>query len=693
MHGATGWGHDTGVVSLAQLFSMLWRERVMVLVVAGLVAVAGIATVWQLPTLYNSAARVLVLYDDAYLHNSVLGDAQPRTILTPQQIIQAETDLLSSEELKRRVVREVGVETVFANRTSDEGLSEERLQRLEADAVRALNSAFAVRVAPNSPTISLSVRHEDPEAAALIANAMLDEYLDYRREVLIGAPPEGLERERRNTEERLAVLNGELEAVLAENQIGDFDGERTAARERAASVGASLLETRARLSEVTGAVAALRERMRAIPSEEEIWTEDAASQRLQELATEREELLAGYEPSSRAVAEIDARIDRVRAAITSGMLPNGLTRLGPNPVYQSLQTQLLQYEAERESLTERSLALTAQLDETRARQLQLQQVAPTFERLARERDALSATVRRFIEREEQGRALRALAEQAIDTVRIVERAAAPSQGSSLRRPAALGVIVLAGFAGLAAGLVSAFANRWSASGAPGSPAQSSIRWRQHAHLDQPPPRPGGGGRRRPRLPGEVTAGSPHGWSAGMVHGDMRPSTSANAAGAGRARRIRRAARLGASAAWSARHDQKRAAGVPAKELRADAIRRAQEVRRERLERRALAKNAPAPQNDNAFAELGRKTKVVRGQKNPDAQIGARAQGAHDGKAVGGVKGGRRLIEGEGGRLAGKGARDVGPSLFAAGQRAQRAVPLRIKADGGERPFDGGGVRG
>lgn len=101
----------------------------------------------------------------------------------------------------------------------------------------------------------------------------------------------------------------------------------------------------------------------------------------------------------------------------------------------------------------REAALTRQLDENRARQIRIQELAPEFDRVARERAALESTVRSLAEREEAGRTRQAIARDENDNVRIIQRAIAPIEGSSPRRLAFVALVLLAGLSALAAGLL------------------------------------------------------------------------------------------------------------------------------------------------------------------------------------------------------------------------------------------------
>jgi uncharacterized protein involved in exopolysaccharide biosynthesis len=89
------------------------------------------------------------------------------------------------------------------------------------------------------------------------------------------------------------------------------------------------------------------------------------------------------------------------------------------------------------------------------RRRKLTELEPKYQDLARERDVLSANVRAFIVREQEGQAAEAVAQTSEDNVRVIERAYPPVRGSSLRKVVLGAAIVFGAFAALCIGLLRA----------------------------------------------------------------------------------------------------------------------------------------------------------------------------------------------------------------------------------------------
>ncbi len=79
--------------------------------------------------------------------------------------------------------------------------------------------------------------------------------------------------------------------------------------------------------------------------------------------------------------------------------------------------------------------------------------------LTSNRDVLTASIREFQQRETQSRADNGLVRAGADNVRVIERAAAPTRGTSLKLPLMALVFLFAGFTALCVGLLRVFTRR------------------------------------------------------------------------------------------------------------------------------------------------------------------------------------------------------------------------------------------
>jgi len=171
------------------------------------------------------------------------------------------------------------------------------------------------------------------------------------------------------------------------------------------------------------------------------------------LKVQREGLLARYKPGAQPVKDIDAQIARLEAAVASGRAAGmGVERTGLNPVYQTFQTEKLQLTAEVAALRQTAATLAGQMSQLTERRLRLVGLEPRYQALNLDRDLLQTSVRDLAQKADESQASRAIAEATNDDIRIVGRAEAPVQGTSLRKPVFALALIFAAFSALCAGM-------------------------------------------------------------------------------------------------------------------------------------------------------------------------------------------------------------------------------------------------
>lgn len=449
---------------------MLWRERWLMIAVFLIAALTGLVLVLQLDKSYTARSSLLVRYDDAYVYQPLLGDSGRGESFNLEQIIQSEIGLLRADQLKTRVINKMGLRKIYPELADEytEASSSERRGIMGA-AIRTIRGNLGTGAAPNTSIIDVSFTHDDPQIAAEFLNTLIAEYLKYRREVLLGENGADDDNAAQIYETRVQSANDELEAFLSDTGIGDFEGARQALRDRGARVGNDLLQAKADLMQWRGRLTSLNDSLSATPREIEQYVENDASGRLLELELEHQDLLSRYTPGSTPVRENEQKIAALRQFLASGGGEGvGTRRVGPNPARQTLESNKLEAEAQVSALNQRVAALQTQFNNIESEQRRMQGLAPEYEQRARRVRAMQTTLDQLASRREQSRAIRNLSADAADNVRIVEQAEAPTQGHSIKKLAFAGVILVAGFLALVAGLLHAFLAPIPAPGAPRS---------------------------------------------------------------------------------------------------------------------------------------------------------------------------------------------------------------------------------
>lgn len=395
--------------ALSDLPILLWRERRLILAVFLTVLALGLLAAFAMKTSYQAYSSLLVRLGPEYVYDPGAGGAGRGAALSSDQMLQSEIEILAARDLPVRVIERLGLPRTYpalAAKYARGSAAEQR--RVRDAAARDIQQNLSIETTPGSPVVRVRFIHRDPEAAALVLNTLLEEYLIYRRAVLLAPEPAALDQQRRLFEARLAKADSAYQDFLASNRIGDFVAEKNALTVLHAQIEHQRQQAQVQLQDRTARLATLSAQLGHV-----------------------------------------AREVRLHRDVADGAVS---TRTGANPVHQSLQTEKIQLTAEVAALKRAEAALAGQIEQLTERRLRLAALEPRFQKLSLTREVLQASVRDVAVREEQGRAAREMALLANESIRIVQRAALPARGTSLRWPVAALALLLASLAGLGAGV-------------------------------------------------------------------------------------------------------------------------------------------------------------------------------------------------------------------------------------------------
>ena len=438
------------------MITLLWRERLMMLIVFLVLFGIGVFAAFSLPKTYTAHSSLLVQMSQEYVYEPRAGDAARGAIPEVTDVVQAEAAILASAALHQRVVEVMGPGTILGPRAH--GTPAEQ----QTAAVIALGRSLEIGTAPDTGVIQLAYKSEDSRAAAAILNQIIQTYQAYRREVFRDTTTPLLAEQRDAIERQQNDTDRAYEQFLNENDIGDFATERQAVAASYQTTYNELLSVEAQLRQAEGRLAALRAEMASIPAEITLQQDLNLSVQSQivELRADREELLGRYQPDAPPVRDIDAQLSQLEALARSGNA-SGVRdqRLGPNPVWQDLEMDRVRAQAERDSLAARRAVLAAQVDSLAERQGQLVALESRNGALNAEREVLSTAYRDFTARQVQSSASADLARGGADSVRVIAAATPPDRASSLRKPLLALAFLFAGFTALCFGLMRVFLGR------------------------------------------------------------------------------------------------------------------------------------------------------------------------------------------------------------------------------------------
>ena len=442
--------------------ALLWRDRFLMFAVFVVLLAIGLGVALTMQTRYPAHASLLVRLGPEYVYQPNVGDAGRGAIPTNGQLVQSEVEILNSQELRRRVIDELGMAEVMPSRAKAyaDAPAAKKVQLREA-AAAAMGTNLKVDTAPDSDVVRVTYTDTDPARAALVLNRLLDDYMAYRASVLQGASQPVLDQQLKNFEGQLADADADYVKFLTDNQITDFDAEKTSLNNLQSSLTDESYRVQARLKEIDGRLGEIGRQISSVSPEIKLYqdSDPAAASKLLQLKIDRQDLLSRYTATSQPVRDVDEKIASLQALMARGAGQSpGASRVGINPLYQTVQTEQIQLNAEAASLRDRQAALADQLGQIGARRQKLNEVEPQYLTLTQNRNLLQDDVKGLIQKQQEAQA-QGVAGRGFGTVRVVERPTPPAAGKSLKKPVLLLAFVFAAFTALCVGLARLFTRK------------------------------------------------------------------------------------------------------------------------------------------------------------------------------------------------------------------------------------------
>jgi len=316
--------------------------------------------------------------------------------------------------------------------------------------------------AGGSNILVITYTDENPVRAARVANTIATTYLSYYAKIYM---PNDVEKffddQTQALREKLNTKEVEAVAFRQQHNVFDFPTQRNEALSKLADFEAQLKTAQGEISAEREKALALRAEASAHPQqipnsahEEPDPVINSIKTNLLTLELQRNELLTRYTLTSSVVKELDSRIEQAKKTLAAeeSKITRGTTT-GLNPIYQTLETQLALSRGQLAALTAREAELLSNVRDYQQQLKDLDERALELGRLEREVDRNREAYAKYAIKQEEARISAALDRSKILNLSIVETAQIPYEPVAPRKAV---VIMLAGVLGLITGLGVAF---------------------------------------------------------------------------------------------------------------------------------------------------------------------------------------------------------------------------------------------
>ncbi len=449
-----------GGLDWREWLDLLKRRRTVLLEVGALIFLAVLVATLAWPPWYEATAEILVQNDRAQLLLSPQLQAgqtsQPQVVANPvtEQDLNSEREILTSlflleqtvGHLPHQAVRRMWLGRLFSGLKLGMTLPEfayetlHRTPRLTPEQQRVLKLHDRLWSASirRSHVIEIGFWAHDAGFSKLFLDELLKQYLLYHAS--LSEDPQA----RRFFMEQAELLRRQLYAsedrlrdYETQNGVTDVGSQQQALVKRLSALELERSREQAQLAGVEQKIAALTGELRRTPQQIAKQTDVVQNLALQQLKpqvlqleAQRAELLTRYQPSSRRVQEVEAKLNAAMKILNSeNRLEVKQRREGLNPVWVTLDSELDQTQTTDASLKASLAALLTEIAGDRSRLNSLGAAAVVVQRLQQEVATRREAYLSYLRKAEEARAAGGLNVNHILNVSVVQAPLKPLEPS------------------------------------------------------------------------------------------------------------------------------------------------------------------------------------------------------------------------------------------------------------------------
>ena len=396
--------------------------------------------------IYRSQSAVVVKFDSGS-RTDLPNVAISAQAADRREIINTNVRLLTSADLVTDLLHRVDLEKLYPNlaRTTSNAIP------LIARAQTAFLNNLTVTPVRDSDVIEVALDNPDPETAASTLTEFVNLFVDRQTKLYRNIATSLIDEQVEDARRRLDQSQAKLDEFLAKFGISSLQDERAALLKLQTDTRGALGEQQAKLGEAQGRRAAVTASLATLKPTIELSDEndrnkpvDDARARLADLVARRAEL-HNYQPDSVTLRALDTQVDSAQKELAAAnAISAARVRMGPNPVYQQAQTDLLRADQDVNSARGAIIPLEDQLHKIDARMTELGSREAEYHTLTLQQETDEESYRTFLQRNDDARVADALNQQKINAIAVLQSATVPVEAVRPRVGLILGLALVLG---------------------------------------------------------------------------------------------------------------------------------------------------------------------------------------------------------------------------------------------------------
>jgi uncharacterized protein involved in exopolysaccharide biosynthesis len=426
--------HDPRSTPLRDILTQAFRDRWRIALTFAVGLVLTVLAALMPSKQYTAEAALLLRLGREYIYTPEIGDAGGSPVAYDREQLQvAEARILTSREVKERVLEKLGAATVYPH------LADEPLPRQRDAAVLQLERALQAELVRGSNLLQVAFTHRDPDMAARVLSTLVDAYLARRAEVFASATAGTAEAEFKSRKQQLDAVESRIAQLKETRRIRAFGEEQSLLLAQRNAIELKLAEANLSLSQSSSRAAALRDSLAGTLGDVTLSSEtqrsdaaESARRTLLDLRLKERELTSKFAETNPAVLDVRADIRRTEEFLRElERNPVRTLKTGRNPTRDVAESELLRTQAEQRQASAATANLQRQRAELDRRLAALADSERELLGLERERRIAEQNYEAAAKRLRDESALEALDRKRRSNVSIVQPPVAPLQGSSI----------------------------------------------------------------------------------------------------------------------------------------------------------------------------------------------------------------------------------------------------------------------
>jgi succinoglycan biosynthesis transport protein ExoP len=440
--------------SIREFLHILFKRKRFFAIAFAMISLPIVAFALMRTPAYMARAKLLLITNRSYLHLSPQDSKRPTSPIPEIQVLNAEAENLKNRSFLLAAAERLQIDII-------DPVPENREARNRATA-RAIYNDIRVTPFPLAPMLEVAFKHADKDKAAAVVNTLVDTYLEYHAGLyespdiahFFAKRSERLEKDLRQKERRLDRYQRRTGIVSLAQQKDETVRQMMATE-------LTLQETEAQIQQtdelVSNLETAMRDEPEKVASDVDMIDNPVAralEERIGILTVELSDLQQKYTDADRRVMDKKAQIIELRRKVRE-QPPRivGTERFQINQVRQNLSEELLRGRANRGALVAKRGSLDGDVKHFNERLADMSRKGYKLQQLDDDVQQARATLQSSVQRSQEAQLSLDMSQAKLDTIRIVDRAVAPSVPDNDQTVL---TIVIALIAGLGVGVAGAF---------------------------------------------------------------------------------------------------------------------------------------------------------------------------------------------------------------------------------------------